>query len=116
VRADRVKAFPYVAVRNKGWRGANIARSPDGTGRCPPYVVDIAKTNDRDDANERETPMTAEITILTAAHDHQAELLAEADARRLLRRTHAPISESQPATRQRLNTLLRRLAGTTSFA
>jgi hypothetical protein len=60
--------------------------------------------------------MTAEITILTAAHDHQTELLAEADARRLLRRSHNPTSGSQPVTRQRLNTLLRRLAGATSFA
>ena len=83
---------------------------------APPYVRDIAKTNDRDAHNERETPMTAEITILTAAHDHHAELLAEADARRLLRRSDAPTSGSQPATKQRLSTLIRRLAGATSFA
>ncbi len=60
--------------------------------------------------------MTAEITILTAAHDHQTELLADAEARRLLRRSAAPTSGSQPVARQRLNTLLRRLAGATSFA
>ena len=78
--------------------------------------MDIAKIKERDAANERETPMTAEITILTAAHDHHAELLAEADARRLLRRSDAPTSGSQPATKQRLSTLIRRLAGATSFA
>jgi 3-hydroxyisobutyrate dehydrogenase-like beta-hydroxyacid dehydrogenase len=60
--------------------------------------------------------MTAEIHILTAAHDHQTQLLAEAAARRQIRRSDAPTSGSQPATRQRLNTLLRRLAAATSFA
>ena len=34
--------------------------------------------------------MTAEINILIAAQDHQAELLAEADARRLIRPTELP--------------------------
>lgn len=60
--------------------------------------------------------MTAEISIAIAAQGHQAGLLAEADARRLLRSTdlHAggPI---QPAKR-RLTILLRRLAGAPSFA
>ena len=60
--------------------------------------------------------MTAEINILIAAQDHQTELLAEAEARRLIRRTDAPIAGSQPAAKQRLNTLLRRLAGAASFA
>ncbi len=60
--------------------------------------------------------MTAEINILIAAHDHQTELLAEAEARRLIRRSDPPTSGSQPAVRQRLNTLLRRLAGAPSFA
>jgi len=60
--------------------------------------------------------MTAEINILIAAQDHQTQLLAEAEARRLIRRPDAPTSGSQRATRQRLNTLLRRLAGATSFA
>ena len=60
--------------------------------------------------------MTAEINILTAAQDHQAELLAEAAARRLIRSTdlHAD-SPQQPATR-RLTILLRRLAGAPTFA
>lgn len=60
--------------------------------------------------------MTAEINILIAAQDHQTELLAEADARRLIRRTDSPTSGPQPAAKQRLNTLLRRLAGAPSFA
>jgi len=60
--------------------------------------------------------MTAEINILITAHDHQTELLAEADARRLIRRSDAPTSGSQPAAKHRLNTLLRRLAGAPSFA
>jgi hypothetical protein len=60
--------------------------------------------------------MTAEINILIAAQDHQTDLLAEADARRLIRRTDSPTSGSQPAAKQRLNTLLRRLAGAPSFA
>lgn len=60
--------------------------------------------------------MTAEINILIAAHDHQTELLAEAETRRLTRRTNTATSGSQPAAKQRLNTLLRRLAGAPSFA
>ena len=60
--------------------------------------------------------MTSEISILTAAHDHQAELLAEADARRLTRRTDAPTVGAQPPAKQRLNSVLRRLAGAPSFA
>jgi hypothetical protein len=60
--------------------------------------------------------MTAEINILIAAQDHQAELLAEADARRLIRSTdqHAD-SPLQPAKR-RLTILLRRLACAPTFA
>ena len=60
--------------------------------------------------------MTAEINLLIAAHDHQAELLAEADARRLTRSTdlHAD-GPVQPAKR-RLTILLRRLAGAPTFA
>ncbi len=60
--------------------------------------------------------MTAEINLLIAAQDHQTELLAEAEARRLIRRTDSPTTASQPATKQRLNTLLRRLAGAPTFA
>ena len=60
--------------------------------------------------------MTAEINILVAAQGHQAELLAEADARRLIRSTdpHAD-SPIQPAKR-RLTVLLRRLAGAPTFS
>ncbi len=64
---------------------------------------------------ERKTPMTAEINIMIAAQDHQAALLAEADARRLIRRSDSSTAGSQPAAKQRLNTLLRRLAGAPSF-
>jgi hypothetical protein len=60
--------------------------------------------------------MTAEISILTAAHDHQSELLAEAEARRLMRRTSAPTTQSRPAANGRLTTLLRRIAGAPTFA
>lgn len=60
--------------------------------------------------------MTAEIDILIAAHDHQAELLAEADARRLLRTSDLYASGSQRPARRRLTILLRRLAGAPSFA
>ncbi len=53
-----------------------MLNSPDGTRSWPPYVTDIARPNQRDTANERDTTMTAEINLLTAAHDHQADLLA----------------------------------------
>ena len=59
--------------------------------------------------------MTAEINILTAAHDHQAELLAEAEARRLIRRSNDLTSGLAPAAKRRLNILLRRLAGAPTF-
>ena len=60
--------------------------------------------------------MTAEINILIAAQDHQAALLAETDARRLIRSTElAADGPLQPAKR-RLTILLRRLAGAPAFA
>ena len=60
--------------------------------------------------------MTAEINILTAAHDHQAELLAEADARRLTRSTDLHADGAVPPAKRRLTILLRRLAGAPTFA
>lgn len=60
--------------------------------------------------------MTAEINLLIAARDHQADLLAEAEARRLTRRTQSPTTGSQSRTNRRLNTLLRRIAGAPTFA
>jgi hypothetical protein len=78
--------------------------------------MDIARPNQRDTANERDTTMTAEINLLTAAHDHQADLLAEAEARRLTRRTRSQNAESPSRSNGRLGTLLRRLAGAPTFA
>jgi hypothetical protein len=89
--------------------------SPDGMAPAPPYVSDIARPNQRDTADERDTTMTAEINLLTAAHDHQAELLAEAEARRLTRPTRSKAG-SRTRSSGRLHTLLRRLAGAPTFA
>lgn len=89
--------------------------SPDGTSSPTPYVRDIATTNDRDAAT-RGTPMTAEIDLLIAAQDRQAGLLAEAEARRLTRRTDAASTTPQRPVGARLNTLIRRLAGAPSFS
>lgn len=60
--------------------------------------------------------MTAEINILIAGHDHQAELLAEADARRLSRSTDPHAAATTLPARRRLSILLRRLAGAPAFA
>ena len=59
--------------------------------------------------------MFAEIDFQTAAQYHQAELLAEASARRLARTTDRRPDEPRPAKR-RLGALLRRLAGAPAFA
>ena len=60
--------------------------------------------------------MTAEINILIAARDHQADLLAEADARRLTRTIKHPAHEPHLPAKQRLTLLLRRIAGAPSAA
>jgi hypothetical protein len=60
--------------------------------------------------------MTSEITILTASHDHQAELLAEAEARRLTRSIDSNAEGTNQPAKRRLGILLRRLAGAPSFA
>ena len=60
--------------------------------------------------------MTSEINILIAAQDHHAELLAEADARRLARASNVHADASHPPARRRLTILLRRLAGAPTFA
>ena len=60
--------------------------------------------------------MTAEINILIAAQDHQAELLAEADARRLTRTIDSNTEGTNQPAKRRLGILLRRLAGAPSFA
>ena len=50
------------------------------------------------------------------ARAHQAELLAEADARRLTRTTHSPADGPFQPAKRRLTILLRRLAGAPTFA
>ena len=60
--------------------------------------------------------MIAEINILIAAQDHQADLLAEADARRLIRSTELQDDGPLQPTKRRLTILLRRLAGAPTFA
>ena len=60
--------------------------------------------------------MTAEISILIAAHDHQAELLAEVDARRLARSSDAHGDGSAQPAKRRLTIILRRLAGAPTYA
>ncbi len=60
--------------------------------------------------------MTAEINILIAAQNHQADLLAEADARRLTRTIDSNAEGTNQPARRRLGILLRRLAGAPSFA
>jgi hypothetical protein len=60
--------------------------------------------------------MTAEINILTAAENHQADLLAEASARSLLRTTHPFDAGTIRPAKRRLTILLRRLAGAPTFA
>ena len=60
--------------------------------------------------------MSAEINILIAAQDHQADLLAEADARSLLRTTHPHGAGTIQPAKRRLTILLRRLAGAPTFA
>ncbi len=60
--------------------------------------------------------MTAEINILIAAQDHQTELLAEAEARRLTRTIDSNAEGANQPAKRRLGILLRRLAGAPSFA
>ncbi|MDF2733941.1 MAG: hypothetical protein K0S97_564 [Chloroflexota bacterium] len=60
--------------------------------------------------------MSAEINILIAAQDHQADLLAEADARRLARSTDLHDDGPLQPTKRRLAIILRRLAGAPTFA
>lgn len=60
--------------------------------------------------------MTPEINILIAAQDHQAELLAEASARSLLRTTHPDDAGTMRPAKRRLTILLRRLAGAPTSA
>jgi hypothetical protein len=59
--------------------------------------------------------MTAEFDFQIAARHHQADLLAEAAARRLTRSRALRRDDPLPAGRQ-LQTLLRRLAGAPAFA
>ena len=59
--------------------------------------------------------MTTEFGIQINAQHHQAELLAEASARRLTR-TVSIRRDDQAPTGRRLQTLLRRLAGAPTFA
>ena len=57
-----------------------------------------------------------EIDILTTARNRQAELLAEAHARRLARSFELPATGSDQPAKRRLAILLRRLAGVPTFA
>jgi len=59
--------------------------------------------------------MFAEIDFQVAAQDRQADLLAEASARRLLRSDETRADTPLPA-RRRLQVLLRRIAGAPAFA
>jgi hypothetical protein len=66
-------------------------------------------------ASRKEPEMTTEFNVQFNAQHHQAELLAEAAARRLTR--PASVQRDDPApTGRRLQTLLRRLAGAPTFA
>jgi hypothetical protein len=59
--------------------------------------------------------MASEFDIITAGRTHQAELLADAKARRMLSiRIESADEPRQPG--RRLQTLLRRLAGAPTFA
>lgn len=60
--------------------------------------------------------MTAEINILIAAQDPQADLLAEAAARRLIRSTESGADGLLQPAKRRLTILLRRLAGAPTLA
>lgn len=59
--------------------------------------------------------MFSEIDFQITAQDHQAELLAQASARRLARTNDRRPDQPRPA-RRRLGALLRRLAGAPAFA
>lgn len=59
--------------------------------------------------------MFSEIDFQVAAQDRQATLLAEAATRHLTRVSRERIHEPQP-TSNRLQTLLRRIAGAPTFA
>lgn len=59
--------------------------------------------------------MFSEIDFQIAAQDRQATLLAEASSRRLTRASEDRPVEPAPAT-NRLQTLLRRIAGAPTFA
>lgn len=59
--------------------------------------------------------MAAEYDFQVTAQHHQAELLAEATARHLLR-TNAPRPQDPAPAGRRLQALLRRLAGSPGFA
>lgn len=60
--------------------------------------------------------MTAEISFQLAAQARQDSLIAEADARRLTRALDRHPGTTPQRTRRRLSILLRRLAGTPTFA
>lgn len=59
--------------------------------------------------------MAAEFDLQINAQHHQAELLTEAAARRLLR-METPRPQDPAPGRRRIQTLLRRLAGSPGFA
>lgn len=59
--------------------------------------------------------MSAELDLITTARHHQADLLAEAANRRLLR-VSRPIQPEPLQNGRRIQTLLRRIAGAPTFA
>lgn len=66
-------------------------------------------------ASRKEPAMTSEFDFQFNAQHHQADLLAEAAARRLTRPASVRRDDPAPAGR-RLQALLRRLAGAPTFA
>ena len=59
--------------------------------------------------------MAAELDLITTARHHQADLLAEAADRRLLR-VSRPTQPEPVHSGRRIQTLLRRIAGAPTFA
>lgn len=66
-------------------------------------------------ASRKEPEMTTEFDFQINAQHHQADLLAEAAARRLTRTVSVRRDDPAPSGR-RLQTILRRIAGAPTFA
>jgi len=79
------------------------------------YGVVIREGTSISKRTRKEPPVAAEYDLQISAQHHQAEMLAEAASRRLLR-TSAPSPDQAVPVGRRLQTLLRRLAGAPTFA